>query len=319
MNRLHTILTTLLVVQLAAAALVRSTGTNAAPTVATSLLPDFDSESIHKIEIFEPGEGEDEAESARLVLEKRGDTWVLASHHDYPVRDGAVRDLLDQLDRMKSTGPLVSGNRESGRLAQLEVAADKYRRRLVLHGANEPSIVWLGSPVGGRRTAVRLGDSQDVHPVREVTSATGSARIGAWFDTAYLSVAKDELSGLRVENEHGLFDYERDENGVWRPAGESPSEGPAAEPVAAADASDLVKPLVTALATLRGARPAALPAAEHTPSVTVTLTVGGDEPTVYTVDVYRHDDETIVHARGREHAVIASTDLSAVMSFNDSP
>ncbi|MFW6368963.1 MAG: hypothetical protein ACOC0J_00070 [Myxococcota bacterium] len=123
MSRLNQALVGALVIQVAIllAVVLRPETPGIAPL--SPLLGDFDAAALEKIAVFDAADGE-ETEPV-IELERDGEEWSLASHHDYPVDEAKVRELTGKLGALQTRGPMTTS---PVRHSQLSVADDSFQR-----------------------------------------------------------------------------------------------------------------------------------------------------------------------------------------------
>jgi hypothetical protein len=124
LTRVHKILIGLLVVQvlLVGLTLLRDD----APEVVkdTPLLAGFDHAKVTRVRLFASG-----AEKPGVDLVKKGPTWVVASHSDYPADAAKVKGLLEPLAKLAAGEPIATS---ATRHKQLRVADRDFDRKIVL-------------------------------------------------------------------------------------------------------------------------------------------------------------------------------------------
>lgn len=119
-----------------------------------SALLDFEREAVDQLKI------EDSEHS--VVLQRSGDNWQIEDS-GVPVRNTQVNTLLDSLADARAGWAVAT--RDDSHL-QLEVADDKFNRKVVLH-ANDKAIaqLYVGTSPGLRRSHARLAGSNEVYSV----------------------------------------------------------------------------------------------------------------------------------------------------------
>jgi hypothetical protein len=227
MNRLNQILIGLLVVQVGLALLVFLGDDEATIGELKPVVANLEASAIDRIQVFDrrgdpDDKGAEESEGAgkqdksdsepKVVLERRGSEWVLASHHDYPAVADRITGLLDKVIAMRSRGPVASG---TARQRQLEVAEDRYQRKLVLSAGKNAITLYVGASAGARQTSVRLEGQDQVHGVSGVTSYGIGADPGSWIDTTYFKVDRKEIASFEVVNRNGSFLLEQTGDNQW--------------------------------------------------------------------------------------------------------
>lgn len=255
MSSLNKMLITALVVQVALAAFMLTRSDSTTIRKLEPVVAEFDKDTINRIEIYkEPIGGKDS--DVAIQLDKKSGSWVLASHHDYPVTGSNVTDLLDKVLAMSTRGPVATS---AARQSQLAVADDEYKRKLVLHGAGEPITLYVGNPAGSRKAAVRLAGSDEIHGVTGVSMAALSTSMSSWIELEYFEVEQDNVASFTITNPQGTFTLERageswnltmpgsDAPGTapgTTPAGQTPATPPADRELDTNDVNDLLERIV---------------------------------------------------------------------------
>jgi len=199
MNRLNQILVGLLVVQLVVVGVLfwpRST----ASVEAQSLFPGVTSDAIVGLTIT----GSD-GQSIRLA--KNNGAWVLPEAEDYPVVADKVPTFLDKITGLK-TERLVTQTSASHR--RLKVAEDSYER-LIEFEMNDGTVhrLYLGSSAGYSAIHVRAEGQDQVYLASGLSALDAGVAATDWVDTAYLSIPRDQIVTLTLENKNGLFEFEK--------------------------------------------------------------------------------------------------------------
>lgn len=215
MNRLNKILLVVLVVQIAIAVLVLSQGGGDKPARPQPLLAGFDAAKVTSLELS-PARDPAAAPSPTdrpIALAKRGEGWVVTSSQDYPAQQTPVTELLTKLGGLLRAQPVASS---VARHKQLGVADDAYERKVVLTLEGKPVTLYVGRPIGGRQTAVRLGDRPDVYAVSGLNSWSIDPQLRTWVDGAYASVAQGQIGKVLVQRPDGGLQLEHD-GAQWKP------------------------------------------------------------------------------------------------------
>lgn len=349
MNKPNRILLGLLAVQIALVLLVRLGGEETAIGKLEPILPALAADKVERVRVFdstaEPAEGEAKAEQPAegkpgevpsVDLVKKGDAWVLASHHDYPVDAAKVTDLLDKIGGMRSRGPIASG---AARQKQLEVADDSYQRKVIVTSGGEDTTLYVGASAGSNQTSVRLAGQDAIHGVTGLTAFGVGERASAWVDGAYVDVPEDRIAALDVVNASGSFHFERAaDGGKWQVSiGGQPLTPPAGMEINEAEVTKLVnkaskiylaepgdpkraidKPLATVTLHVKPEAAAEPPAPEAGQDAGVTESAPSQAPEQRVVEIAAADekDRSYVREKGREVAVLvealAVTDLVEV-------
>jgi len=209
LTRFHKILIAALAVQLVLAVIVLTRGDDSAALKEHAIVPGFDAAKVTRIQVFSSATGK----PIDLVKKDaaKDSSWVLASGFDYPVESAKVNDLLSPIVKLAAAAPIAT---QSSRHVQLHVADTDFERKLVITAGGKDLTLYIGSPAGTRRTAVRVvGDdksSQDkVYAVTGFSPAVAGSEPRQWVDTSYLKIPKDEIGKLVVSRDDKTVEVAR--------------------------------------------------------------------------------------------------------------
>lgn len=216
MNRLSKILLGVLVVQLAILAVVLSVSGEQRPSRPQPLLAGFDAAKVTRVQIF-PAKDDQAGVTAQpptppIDLVKRGESWVVASSHDYPALSTPITDLLSKLGGLTHAGAIARG---AARAKQLGVADEDYQRKVVLTIGGKDVALLVGNPVGSRQTAVRLGSDAAVMAVSNLSPWAIDAQLRTWVTPTYAEVPRDQISQVLVQRDGQSVQLLKD-GGQWK-------------------------------------------------------------------------------------------------------
>ncbi|MBN1487038.1 MAG: DUF4340 domain-containing protein [Anaerolineae bacterium] len=144
------------------------------------------------------------------------DGWVLVDVDDYPVDATRVEPIIEKLLLLK-LNRLVTRTSSSHR--QLEVAADKFQRRIsVTTASGDETIIYLGTAPRYSATHFRIDGQDETYMTSEVSIWELNVTPTSWVNTSYLSIDKSEVSQIKVENAEGAFTLLNEED-TWTLAG----------------------------------------------------------------------------------------------------
>ncbi|MGE3455719.1 MAG: DUF4340 domain-containing protein, partial [Kofleriaceae bacterium] len=311
LTRLHKILIGLLVAQIA---LVVVTATQCGEPPATTeqpLLAGFDAATVTRLQVF-PSNG------PPIDIVKRDTGWVLASSFDYPVEPNKVTDVLAPIAKMAAADPIAT---QPARHAQLRVGEAAFERKLVITAAGKPITLFVGSPAGSRRNAVRFGGDDRVYAVSGVSASAIGGEPASWVNTLYVNVPRDEVAKVVIDRKGSLIELAK----VTIPA---PAEGSGAMPpppgpdqwnvaiggapvkLAAGETIDTaaINQIVASATSIQMATPGNPNHNVVNPAATLTIErkATGATPTgPLIIDIVAIDDGNYwVHERGRNQAVL---------------
>lgn len=188
MTRLNKILIGLAAVQLALALFVVTRSGGSVDLTQTPVLAGFDAAQVSRLQVFEAGS------TKGVDLVKRGTSWVVASHWDYPADASKIDAAIGPLAKLTSGDPLATS---STKHKQLKVADTDFDKKLVITAGGKDTTVFFGT-TKSRRTAVRIGGEE------RVLGATG-APVGAlsgvardWIAPNYVDIPRDDIEKIEI-------------------------------------------------------------------------------------------------------------------------
>lgn len=155
-------------------------------------------------------------QGASVVLTKVGDGWVATSAADYPADAAKITPVISKLTAI-NTGRLVGETTASH--TRLQVADDKFVRKVDIQTAAGVKTLYLGSSAGSNTTHVRLAGQNQVYLAGNLATWDIDGDLTAWIDPVYFSVPSADITGFTLVNASGEFAFEKDANGAWTLAG----------------------------------------------------------------------------------------------------
>jgi len=300
MKRYNQILTGILVIQIALSVVVfwpESAATGGEPLfpdleagdIVSLTITDADGNSIALAQLPSPTSpptlGGTEGRQRGAGGEGRGD-WVLPDAGDYPAQADKVTPLLEKIAGL-TTGRLVARTDASHR--RLQVAPDDFVSRIQFETADGAKhVLYLGSSPSYGATHFRLDGQSETYLTSDVSTWDANSSAASWIDTSYVSLDKERLTRVTLENTNGTFVFIRDDAGEWAMAGLEASEelasGKVTTLVNRATSVTLLRPLGTEEDAAYGL---------DDPLATVTLEMG-DETVTLQVGAQDADDSSYV-------------------------
>lgn len=154
-------------------------------------------------------------------LTRQGSEWLLASGGDYPAQSDKIQPLLEKLLAIQ-TSRLVA--RTSSSHQRLQVADDEFLRRVTLETAAGSSTLLVGSAPNPSATHVRLLGQDETYLTGEIASWDLNVAASGWIDTSYISLDRESISGITLDNASGTFTFRRAADGAWSMDGLAPEE-----------------------------------------------------------------------------------------------
>jgi len=303
MNRVNTALIAALAVQICLAVLMRLTGSGSSIGELTQLV-EFDDATVTSIHIFGPKDPTMKDEQQQVQLVSDGGEWKLDSHFGYPVRAKQVDSFLRKILGAKSRQAIA---KTAPRQQQLRVADDIYERKIVIAHSGGESTFYLGTPAGGRRAALRVAGSDEVHAVANLPATAASVIVTFWIETVYFKPA-GAITSVNIDNAQGSFvvqktgdEYQVVVNGtdLVPPAGKELDE-------------TMLNLLINRIKSVRVVEPADSGNAPTTGQITISVKTDQDEE--YRFDAAL-DDEDYHHLRERGNPYAARVDKAILNDY----
>lgn len=216
-------------------------------------------------------------------LAKQGDEWVAPDAAGYAADATKITSAISKLVGIMISQPVA---RSAASHAQLQVADDKFVRKVELQTTQGTMTLFLGTSTGSRTTHVRLAGQSDVYLARDVATWEVNADLLSWVNPVYLSVPSADVTAFSLVNANGQFAFTKDAQGSWTLEGLAQGETLDAAKVtsllAQVTSLRMTRPLgKTEEAAYGMAQPGAVVTIRSVTadqSATTTLTVGAKDP-----------------------------------------
>jgi hypothetical protein len=290
LTRFHKILIGLLVAQLALIVVVFAFGGGEAAQVDKPLLPGFDASKVTRVQVF----AKDNPKVA-VDLVKKDKGWRMASAFDYPADDAKVSAVLGPIAKMAAAAPIAT---QQARHAQLHVGDTEFERKLVITADGKDITLYLGSPAGSRRNAVRLGGDDRVYAVSGVTPYTAGTEPRQWMATSYVNVPREDVTKLTITRDGSTAEFTHDGE-AWKPSLNGAAVAPDKDETLDTTAIDEI---VGAATNIEASAPADPKRDASKPTATITIDhKAATKPTI--IDVIADGTSYWVHDRALDRAV----------------
>lgn len=205
MTKTQRILSALLVVQVILAVVV-FWPRGAASAESGPLLPDLAPEEVVSLTI-------EDNQGMRTQLLRQDGGWIVADTGDFPADGEKIEPILTKIAAIRSNR-LVTRSSDSHR--RLQVANDVFARRIELEMQDGTSqTLFIGSAPNPSGTHVRRSDQNATYLTGEIASWEVNAAKSGWIDASYISLNRDEITAITLQNESGTVQLEKGEDGAW--------------------------------------------------------------------------------------------------------
>jgi hypothetical protein len=155
----------------------------------------------------------EDADGNRIKMSKEAGQWVLPEAGNFPCEESKVTGLLDKLVAL-TADRLVT--RTSASHARLQVARDDFLRRIDVETADGKTItLFLGSSPSYGATHVRLLEQDETYLTDELPTWEANTSASSWVNTSYVSVPRDDITSVTLQNVNGEWTFEKSADGTW--------------------------------------------------------------------------------------------------------
>lgn len=149
----------------------------------------------------------------RVELAKKDGNWVLPNSADFQAKQETVSEFLDKLVNI-NTSRLVTRTDASHK--RLQVSVDDFVRRIKIGtSAGETKTLYMGSSPSYGAAHIRLEGKNETYLTSEISSWEANATVSSWIDTAYVTLDKDNVTGITLKNANGDLVFNKDSEGNW--------------------------------------------------------------------------------------------------------
>ena len=208
MSRLNQILLVLFALQLVGFAVSRTTQTESSAQKTVTVFPGLDADEVTAIEIVgaAPSEKDDPPQNS-VKLTKKDGKWGVADADDFPVDKSRVDELLKTLASLRTRNRVLDSSTYH---EKLEVAADKFQRKLTVTAKDKTSTVYVGTSPRFKNVHVRLDGEDAVYLVNDFGTTQLGDRAWNWVKREYLAYGADNVWQVTVKNAKGEIQLEKD-------------------------------------------------------------------------------------------------------------
>jgi len=149
----------------------------------------------------------------RVQLARGPEGCTFPDADGYPCKLDKMLSFLDKIVALKSE-KLVSQTAASHR--RLSVADDEFGRLIELELTDGTSRkLFLGTSPRLRSVHVRAVGQSAVYLATTISTTDAAVRAISWTESRYLSVPRDDVVAITLNNAQGRFEFERDGAGEW--------------------------------------------------------------------------------------------------------
>jgi hypothetical protein len=288
LTKFHKVLIGVLAVQIVLAVVLFARGGETTSIKETPLLPGFDVSKVTRMQVTPLGD-------KTIDLVKKGSSWVVASSFDYPADQTKIDAVLGPIGKLSALEPIAT---QPARHKQLKVADDEYERKIVLTADGKDTTLFVGTPAGLRRNAIRIGGSDNVYAVAGISSFSAPAAPHMWVDAHYIQIPKEQIAKVTVKRGAQTLEFTHADDGAWTATVDG-------GPLDQVD-SDAIDHLVDQAANVNLLSPADPKRDASAPVAVISIdlkTKPGESGAPIAIDVVADADRYWVHQRALDRAV----------------
>lgn len=206
MTKMNKILVGLLVLQVV---LIMGMRFGSEPTLDysnTKVLPGLDADAVTSVEVFGPPKTGDGPTQNHVVIAKKNGAWGVATADDFPVDATKVKELTEKLAGLTSRTRVLDSETYH---EKLEVAPDKFQRKIVLDAGGQKTTLYVGSSASFKNTHVRVDGQKEVYLVNDLSTSDIGDRAWHWVEREYLKFDKANVWSVNVKNAKGEITLEK--------------------------------------------------------------------------------------------------------------
>jgi hypothetical protein len=178
--------------------------TAASADLPTISVPKDDTEKITKLEITSPSK-DDKTKSTTVVLEKKGDDWMVVKPVEAKGNTSNVRSLLDNLKELKLKEVIDRG---TASYDNYEVSDAKGVHVMAWKGADKTTDLYFGKS-GSRGQMARVGGKDGVFIAEKYSSYLYTREVKNWRELGILKFEDANAIQVEVTNKNGLFSFSK--------------------------------------------------------------------------------------------------------------
>src|SRR5450432_3232419 len=164
-------------------------------------LSDDDLKKIDKITISKPAG--DAGAPVDVELTKTGEDWKLTKPMEAATNQPNVKSLLDNLKALKVAELIDASKATYGKFG---VSDDKALHAVFSKGSAVALDVYFGES-GGRGQMTRIAGKDGVYATKGYSSYLYARDVKGWRDMTLWKFEETDVSNVRIENEHGSFEF----------------------------------------------------------------------------------------------------------------
>jgi hypothetical protein len=152
-----------------------------------------------------------------IELTRGQDEWTLPARAGYPVDEAKLDRILGKLLGLESVY-VVSQNAEHH--VELEVAADKFQRKVTLDDGSGKRVLLIGGAGSGGYTHLRLDSDPKVYAVDDLKAWELGTRVSDWARRVVLEVEPERIARVEIAKKDKTMILSRANLAEWKLNGE---------------------------------------------------------------------------------------------------
>lgn len=148
---------------------------------------------------------EKDGKQTEVVLEKKGDAWVLTQPVAYAANQASVKSLVDNFKEVKVSDVITDkATDEQKKNFELE---PKKAVHVVASKGGATKVDWLFGKGGGRGQMMMIAGNDGVYAASNYSSWLYSKEVKGWRDSEILKLEEEKITALTISNTHGEFSF----------------------------------------------------------------------------------------------------------------
>lgn len=167
-------------------------------------VPKDDADKITKVEVMTVDK-DDKSKKTKVVLEKKGEDWMVTSPVSAKANGANIKSLLDNLKELKVKEQI---DRTAGSYDQYDLTDDKAVHVIAYKGDAKATDLYFGKS-GSRGQMARVGGKDGVFIAGGYSSYLYTREVKNWRETSILKFEDANAIGVEITNKNGLFSFSK--------------------------------------------------------------------------------------------------------------
>ena len=153
-----------------------------------------------------------------ITLQKVSEEWQVGPRQ-YPGDAENISKIFTKISVIKSSR-LITKTKSSH--VRLKVADETYDRKIVIVSPGGEVVFYIGTAPSSKSVHLRKAGDNEVYQVADLSSWEIQPDDASWWQSKYVKVSADDLTGFTLNNAHGKVAFSKDDDGKWKIKGKQP-------------------------------------------------------------------------------------------------